>query len=45
MPIVPGDAALDHFVPPVIARQDEGGEIAAAEAKRAERDHNENLQD
>jgi hypothetical protein len=28
----------------VIARYHEGGEVAAAEAKRAERDHNENLQ-
>ena len=28
---------------PLIARHDEGSEVAAAEAKRAERNHNENL--
>ena len=33
-PVVVSDAALDHFVPPVIARYHEGGEVAAAEAKR-----------
>jgi hypothetical protein len=43
-PIVAGDAALDHFVAPLIARHDERGEIAAAEAKRAERHHNDDLQ-
>jgi hypothetical protein len=44
VPVVAGDAALDHFVTPPIARHDERGEIAAAEAKRAERNHNDDLQ-
>jgi hypothetical protein len=35
-----GNAALDHFVAPPIARHDEGSEVTAAEAKRAERHHN-----
>jgi hypothetical protein len=30
LPIVVGDAALDHFVAPLVARHDEGGEVAAA---------------
>ena len=44
VPVVAGDAALDHFVAPLIAGHDEGSEIAAAEAKRAERHHNDDLQ-
>src|SRR6516164_4971584 len=32
-PIEAGDAALDHFVAPLVARHDEGGQVAAAEAK------------
>jgi len=36
LPVVAGDPALDHFVPPLIARHDEGSKVAAAEAKRAE---------
>src|SRR5215468_1174832 len=45
VPIVAGDAALDHFVAPLVARHDEGSEVAATEAKRAERHHNEGLQE
>src|SRR5262249_29049382 len=45
VPIVAGGAALDHFVPPLIARHDEGSEVAAAEKERAERDHNEDRQE
>jgi hypothetical protein len=45
LPVVAGDTALNHFVPPLITRHDEGREVAAAEAKRAERNHNENLQE
>ena len=30
VPVVAGDAALDHFVAPLIARHDEGSEVAAA---------------
>jgi hypothetical protein len=44
VPIVAGDAALDHFIAPLIACDDECGEIPAAEANGAESDHNENLQ-
>jgi hypothetical protein len=44
LPVVAGDAALDHFVTPLIARDDERSEVAAAEAKRAERHHNDDLQ-
>jgi hypothetical protein len=36
--------ALDHFVAPLIARHDEGSEVAAAEAKRGERHHYKDLQ-
>jgi hypothetical protein len=43
-PVETGDVALDHFVPPLIARYDEGGEIADAKAKGAERHQNESLQ-
>src|SRR5262249_31272284 len=45
VPIVAGDAALDHFVAPLVARHDEGSEVATPEAKRAERHHNEGLQE
>ena len=41
--VVTSHTALDHLVPPAIARDDEGREIAAAEAKRGERQRNENL--
>jgi hypothetical protein len=44
LPVVASDPALDHFVSPFVARHDERGEITAAEAKRAERDHNDDLQ-
>jgi hypothetical protein len=44
LPVVAGQTALDHFVAPLIARHDEGSDIAAAEAKRAERNHNDDLQ-
>ena len=44
LPVVASDTALDHFVAPLIARHDEGSEVAAAEAKGAESHHNENLQ-
>jgi len=36
--------ALDHLVAPVVARDDEGSEVAAAEAKRGERHHYDDLQ-
>jgi len=42
--VVVGKTALDHIAAPLIARHDEGSEIAAAEAKRAERHHNDDLQ-
>jgi dienelactone hydrolase len=42
LPVVAGDTAFDHFVAPPIARHDEGGEVAAAEAKGAEGQNNEN---
>ena len=45
VPIVAGDATLDHFVAPLVARHDEGSEVAAPEAKRAERHHNEGPQE
>jgi len=41
--VVVGKTALDHIAAPLIARHDEGSEIAAAEAKRAERRHNTEL--
>jgi hypothetical protein len=44
LPVVAGDTALDHFVAPLVARHDEGSEIAAAEAERAERHYNKELQ-
>ena len=44
VPVVAGDVTLDHFVAPLIARQYEGSEVAAAEAKRAERHHDDDLQ-
>jgi hypothetical protein len=44
LPVVAGNTALDHLVPPLIARHDEGSEVAAAEAKRGERHHNDDLQ-
>jgi hypothetical protein len=43
-PVVAGDAALDHFVAPLIACHDEGSEVAAAEAKRAKCNHDDELQ-
>jgi hypothetical protein len=43
VPVVAGDAALDLFVAPFVARHDEGREIAAAKAKRAERRHDDEL--
>jgi hypothetical protein len=42
--VVAGDTAPNHLVAPFVARHHERNEIAAAEAKRAERDYNENLQ-
>src|SRR6516162_7615290 len=44
VPVVASDAPLDHFVAPLIARHDEGSEVAAAIAKRAERHHKDDLQ-
>jgi hypothetical protein len=44
LPVVAGDTALDHFVAPLVACDDEGGEVAAAEAKSAESDHDDELQ-
>jgi len=44
VPVVAGDMALDHFVVSLIARHDEGSEVAAAEAKRGERHYNDDLQ-
>ena len=43
LPVVAGDMALDHFVASLIARHDEGSEVAAAEAKRCERHHYKDL--
>jgi hypothetical protein len=37
LPVVAGDAALDHFVAPAVASDDEGGQVATGEAKPAER--------
>jgi hypothetical protein len=34
-----GKTALDHIGAPILARHDEGGETATAEAKRAECHH------
>ena len=42
--VVASHTALDHFVAKPIACRNERGEVAAAEAKRAERHHNGNLQ-
>jgi hypothetical protein len=42
--VVAGSTALDHFVAPILVRHDEGGEVAAAKAKRAERHHDDELQ-
>jgi hypothetical protein len=39
LPVVAGDAALNHFIAPLIARYDESSETAAPEAKRTERRH------
>ena len=44
LPVVVSETPLNHFVPPLIARYDEGRQVAAAEAKRAERYYNEDLQ-
>jgi hypothetical protein len=43
LPVVAGDTALDHFVAPAVACDDEAREVSAAEANRAERNRNENL--
>jgi hypothetical protein len=40
LPVVTSGAAPDHFVAPLIARHDEGSEVAAAETKGAEPHHN-----
>ena len=37
--VVVGKTALDHIAAPVLARHDESGQVAAAEANRAERRH------
>jgi hypothetical protein len=37
--VVVGKTALDHIGAPILARHDEGGETATAEAKRAECHH------
>ena len=42
--VVVGKTALDQIAAPLIARHDEGSETAAAEAKRAKRYHNDDLQ-
>jgi hypothetical protein len=42
--VVACHTALDHFVAKPIACRNERGEVAPAEAKRAERHHNRNLQ-
>jgi hypothetical protein len=44
LPVVAGNAALDHFIAPLIARHDERGEIATAKAKPAKGDHDDDLQ-
>src|SRR5215472_16385132 len=44
VPIVTGDAALDHFAAPLVARHDEGGQVAEAKAKYGERRHDDELQ-
>jgi hypothetical protein len=36
LPVIAGDAALNHFIAPLIARHDEGSEVAGAEAERAD---------
>ena len=35
VPIVAGDVALDHFVAPLVARHDKGGQVAEAKANAA----------
>jgi hypothetical protein len=42
--VVLSHAALDHFAAPVFACDDEAGEKAAAETKRAESHHDDELQ-
>jgi hypothetical protein len=44
VPVVASDAALDHFVAPAVACDDESGQVATAETKRAERCHDDELQ-
>jgi len=39
LPAVAGDAALDHFVAPAVACDDEAGQVATAETKLAKGDH------
>ena len=43
LPVVAGDTALDHFVAIFVARHDKRSEIAEAKAKRAKRDHDDEL--
>jgi hypothetical protein len=45
VPIVARYTALYHFVAPFVACHDEGSEVATTKAKRAERYHNEYLQE
>src|SRR6516162_4735296 len=44
LPAVAGDAALDHFVAPAVACDDEAGQVATAETKPAKGDHDDELQ-
>src|SRR6516162_1346355 len=44
LPAVAGDAALDHFVAPAVACDDEAGQVATAETKLAKGDHDDELQ-
>jgi hypothetical protein len=44
VPVVAGDAALDHFVTPPVPRHEEGSKVAAAEAKPTKGDHDDELQ-
>src|ERR1700720_1345241 len=44
LPVVASNAALDHFVPPAVACDDEGGQVATAEAKRAKARYDDELQ-
>ena len=44
LPVVAGDSALDHFVAPAVACNNEGDQITTAEAKRSEAGHDHELQ-